>query len=140
PAAPSGLSAVAAGPNEVKLAWNDNSTNEITFSIERSTDGVNFSYLGSASAGANSFSDTNAADGTNYFYRVRAANFVSSAPSNIASATTSNVANLVGYWPLDEGAGASTADSSGSGNVGTLSGESTWTTGLVGAAAMNFHG
>ncbi|HEX4793536.1 MAG TPA: LamG-like jellyroll fold domain-containing protein, partial [Humisphaera sp.] len=140
PAAPSNLSAVAVGANEVRLAWNDNSSNETSFSIERSTDGVNFTYLGAAAAQTNSFSDTSAKDGTTYYYRIRAANFSTSAPSNIASATTANVNNLVGYWTFDEGASNIAADHSGTGNNGTLSGETTWSLGLVGASAINFHG
>ena len=37
--------------------------------------------------------------------------------------------NLVGYWKLDEGAGTSAADSSPSGNTGTLVGTPTWVAG-----------
>jgi len=36
---------------------------------------------------------------------------------------------LVGYWKLDEGAGSSTRDSSGTGNAGTLSSAVKWTNG-----------
>ncbi len=35
---------------------------------------------------------------------------------------------LIGYWKFDEGTGTSTADSSGSGNTGTLTNGTTWTT------------
>ena len=37
-------------------------------------------------------------------------------------------AALVGHWALDEGAGTTAADSSGSGNTGTIAGGATWTT------------
>ncbi len=36
-------------------------------------------------------------------------------------------ANLVGYWKLDEGAGTTTADSTGKAHTGTLSGGVSWT-------------
>jgi hypothetical protein len=35
--------------------------------------------------------------------------------------------NLIGYWRLDEGTGTTTADDSGNGNPGTLTGGPTWT-------------
>ena len=37
--------------------------------------------------------------------------------------------NMVGYWPLDEGTGSTTADASGYGNTGTLVDSPTWQTG-----------
>ena len=40
-------------------------------------------------------------------------------------------AGLVGYWKMDEGTGTTTADSSGNGNTGTLSGTS-WSTNIAG--------
>jgi hypothetical protein len=55
-------------------------------------------------------------------------------------ATTPAVEGLVGYWRLDEGTGLTTADASGNGDDGTLSGEVTWVAGRVGANALNFHG
>src|SRR3989344_4707522 len=55
----------------------------------------------------------------------------------IAAAPTSG---LVGYWNLDEGPGTTAADSSGSGNTGTLTNGPTWTTGKVGSGALSFDG
>jgi hypothetical protein len=43
----------------------------------------------------------------------------------------------LGYWKLDEGSGTTAADSSGSGNNGTLAGGPVWTTGRTGGA-LNF--
>jgi hypothetical protein len=61
-----------------------------------------------------------------------------SAPINLGS-------GLVGRWKLDEGAGATAADSSGSGNNGTINGATWVTTGFPGAqyanpAALRFDG
>jgi hypothetical protein len=41
---------------------------------------------------------------------------------------------LIGYWKFDEGAGAQTADSSTSSNVGAIKGNPEWTEGLFGKA------
>ena len=47
--------------------------------------------------------------------------------------------NLIGHWKFDEGAGATTQDSSGRGNPGTLDGGVTWTTGQPGfGSALSF--
>ncbi len=45
---------------------------------------------------------------------------------------------LLGYWKFDEGTGATTADSSGNGNTGTLN-TPAWTTGKINGA-LNFGG
>ncbi len=48
---------------------------------------------------------------------------------------------LVGYYPLNEGTGDTTADVSGNGHDGTLYNGATWILpGLIGNAAMNFDG
>jgi hypothetical protein len=57
------------------------------------------------------------------------AGFLSRPPTNLG---------LVGYWPMDEGAGSKAGDFSGSGNTGTITG-ATWTNGKKGKA-LNFDG
>ncbi|MHC4594160.1 MAG: LamG-like jellyroll fold domain-containing protein, partial [Planctomycetota bacterium] len=58
---------------------------------------------------------------------------------------TTTVANadivdgLVGYWPLDEGGGTTTADASGNGSDGTLNGGPRWVEGKFGGA-LDFDG
>jgi hypothetical protein len=74
PAAPSNLKATAAAANQINLAWTDNSSNESGFLIERSTDDVNFTQIGSVAADVTSYSDTGLTTGTTYYYRVRAYN------------------------------------------------------------------
>ena len=49
------------------------------------------------------------------------------------------IAELVGYWRFDEGAGTVAADSSGSGNNGTLNGVPQWVAGKLGGA-LDFDG
>jgi hypothetical protein len=56
--------------------------------------------------------------------------------SVVANDSTTVVAGvgLVGYWQFEEGSGTTTADSSGTGNTGTLVGAPVWTTGHAGNA------
>jgi hypothetical protein len=89
PSAPSALNAQDSSPgNLVELTWQDNSSNETGFSIERSEDGTNFVMIESVEANATSASDTTP-QRDRYFYRVRAYNGInSSSYSNIANATS----------------------------------------------------
>jgi regulation of enolase protein 1 (concanavalin A-like superfamily) len=75
PSAPSGLTSVVAANGRMNLSWTDNSNNETGFVIERKT-GAGGTYAQVATVGANatSYSDGGPAPGTQYFYRVRAAN------------------------------------------------------------------
>jgi hypothetical protein len=56
------------------------------------------------------------------------------------SASGTGTSGLVAYWPLDEGAGSTTADTSGGGRTGTLTGGTSWTAGQVGSGAVAFDG
>jgi Concanavalin A-like lectin/glucanases superfamily len=47
---------------------------------------------------------------------------------------------LVGWWKMDEGSGASAADSSGNGNTGTLQNSPTWTSSGKISDALTFNG
>jgi beta-glucanase (GH16 family) len=89
PAAPSGLTAAAASSTRVDLAWQDNSDNESRFDIQRSTDGTNWSAVGTVGANITRYTDTTASAQTSYRYRVAAANSVgASSPSNTATVVT----------------------------------------------------
>ncbi len=75
PAAPSNLIATTLSYNSVKLTWDDNSTNEAGFEIWRATS-ANGTYItvGSANAGANTFTDNTVAANTKYYYQIRSIN------------------------------------------------------------------
>ncbi len=83
-----------AGPNRVIVTWTDNSNNETSFRVQRSTDGVNFVEVGSVAAGSptpTTFIDTSLTASGTYIYRVVAQNVSgpvvsNSAPSNTATA------------------------------------------------------
>lgn len=74
PGDPSNLSATN-GTDSATLSWQDNSTNEEQFNIERSTDDINFTQIGTAGINTTQYTDSNLTTGT-YFYRVRAQNSI----------------------------------------------------------------
>jgi Fibronectin type 3 domain-containing protein len=100
PLAPTNLTATLQSGPQVRLTWRDNATNESGFVIERSTDGVNFTQIGTAPARSNTgnvtFTDTTlkAAQTTAaYTYQVKAANVAGpSLPTNTVSVVVGVVA------------------------------------------------
>ncbi len=74
--APTSLGATALIAHLVTLQWNDNTSIEVGYAIERSTDGVNFVEIGRTTAQniTGSYLDTTVNPVTSYFYRVRAFN------------------------------------------------------------------
>jgi titin len=90
-AAPTGLTATPKSSTQIALSWINNATSQTGFSIEQSSDGVNFSPIATASASANSFVVGNLQPSTRYTFRVRAVNSVAvSGYSNLASAATAS--------------------------------------------------
>jgi hypothetical protein len=92
PAAPTNLTATAISARQVNLAWQDNSSNETGFKIQRSGDGGStWTQIATVGQNASSYSDTTARRKTTYEYRVAAYNPAgTSAWSNIATVTTPN--------------------------------------------------
>lgn len=69
--APTNLSAtIATGSSDVNLSWNDNSSNEDGFRIERSDNGVGFTEINTVGANVTTYTDPALATGS-YIYRVR---------------------------------------------------------------------
>ncbi len=84
-ASPSSLLATASSSSQVQLAWNV-VVNATEYHVERSSDGVTFTAIGTAPT--NAYSDATAVSGTSYLYRVRAGDAQqTSAPSNADLAT-----------------------------------------------------
>ena len=74
PQAPGNMNASATAEDRLDLQWNDNSSDESGFELERSPDGANWSALGTVGANNTVYGDTGLAASTTYFYRVRAYN------------------------------------------------------------------
>ena len=99
PAAPSAASATALSSSEIRVTWIDTADNESGFRVERSTNGTSFTPIATLAAGAQSYSDTTVASGTQYWYRVYAFNAAGdSASSSIATATTPGSSALPSPW------------------------------------------
>src|SRR6266545_2664522 len=88
PKAPSNFGAMAS-ETRINLSWTDNSGNEDGFKIER-WNGSGYAQIGTVGANFNTYTDSQLALNTTYYYRVRAYNSVGdSGYSNESSATTS---------------------------------------------------
>lgn len=114
PTAPSNLTASVVFGLGVKLTWIDQSLNETGFTIERSTDGINFTAIASrglktGSATTVSYTDTTVEAGTSYFYRVNAVNgSVASDYTNVVQAAIT----IVPAAPTGAGATATSGTTS----------------------------
>jgi hypothetical protein len=74
PAAPSSLKASVPSSTQIKLTWNDNSSNEKAFTILRGTSSSNVSQIATTSANREYFYDTPPSKTTTYYYKIRAYN------------------------------------------------------------------
>jgi len=98
-------------PGGTVLIWTDRANNEDTFLIERSTDNVNFTQIGTQVENVPTYTDPTVSQATVYYYRVRAANATgNSAYSNSAMTTAPSVyvkddndatgITIVGAWTV----------------------------------------
>lgn len=75
PSAPTNISATPTGWNTIRLNWQDNSSNEIGFELQRKKQGeADYTYLNSLSANSILTDDAAATAGITHFYRLRAYN------------------------------------------------------------------
>lgn len=72
PAAPTMLTATPLDTTEAWLMWTDKANNELQFKIERSTDGVHFTEIGTVGANVTGYRRPGLLPGTTYAWRVRA--------------------------------------------------------------------
>ncbi len=75
PVAPSNISAISLSNNQIRINWNDNSTNETFFIVERSVDDYSyFGISGNLPPNTTSFNYTEPNTNQKYYYRVKATN------------------------------------------------------------------
>ena len=95
-AAPSALSGYASSGAEIFISWTDNSTNESSFVIERSTDGTNYTQIGSVPGNTTSYTDNaGLLVNTLYYYRVKAVNNTGSSTYVGTSIKTLNLSGAI---------------------------------------------
>ncbi|MCB9815029.1 fibronectin type III domain-containing protein [Candidatus Nomurabacteria bacterium] len=83
PLAPTKLQATVNSASEVRLAWNDNASDETGYIVRRSFDGVSWTKVAVLSADVTSYVDNGLISDTTYHYKVKAFNSVGhSAHSN----------------------------------------------------------
>ncbi|HEV8067501.1 MAG TPA: fibronectin type III domain-containing protein [Planctomycetaceae bacterium] len=101
PAAPSNLAASAFSGSVISLTWTDNDkapSPAAGYNILMSTDGTNFTQVGTASAGATSFAVGSLQVSTKYYFEIDAFNSKgTSAFSNVATATTTSQAGILDF-------------------------------------------
>jgi hypothetical protein len=133
PPAPNGLTATAVSGTAVNLNWSDNSSNESSFTVEQSADGIHWSVLTTLPQDSTSYRTALLTSTHTYRYRVRAANRAgSSAYSNVATVTTPPQVSTVfaesfpgrngspwdaGRWKVDTGTSASMDVQAGGGRM-----------------------
>ncbi|MBK0404965.1 hypothetical protein I5M27_18390, partial [Adhaeribacter sp. BT258] len=102
PNAPSNLTFSNIRPFTITLNWADNATNEIGYTIYRSTDNINFTVITQLASNAQTYTDNAVAPGTQYYYQVRAyaeAHYSGSATGN---QTTPVLVPLNGTYTLNQ--------------------------------------
>lgn len=103
PASPSNLEAIATNFKTVQVMWQDNSSIELGFDIERSLDGVTWSLIASVGADITSYTDTGLNAETTYYYRTQAYNAMgSSGFSNTSMATTPQMPTSIDQYAWSE--------------------------------------
>lgn len=109
PAAPTAMTFTAVTQVSMTVNWTDNAMGESGYIIQRSTDGVNYTQIGTPAADATSFPDSGLTPGTTYFYRVfavsegaQSANLDGSqatgAPGNVSSTGSGGLWSSPATW------------------------------------------
>jgi hypothetical protein len=145
PSAPGALGATAVSSSQINLSWTASIDNVAVknYILERCDGGANCTgpYGQIATPTATSYSDTGRAAASSYGYRVSAIDAAGNTSGYaFANATTPAApSSLLAAYAFNEGSGTTTADASGKGHPGTLSG-ATWTNAGKYGNAISFNG
>jgi F0F1-type ATP synthase epsilon subunit len=143
PFAPAGLTA-SGEDGEVILNWDDNAELDLAaapYNVRRSeTQGGPYTDV-SGPLSASTFTDATVVNETTYYYVVTAEDAASNVSPDSAEVAAMPNGPVHAYWEMDEGAGATTADTEvlGGTSDGTLADPTTWTTGVAGNG-IDFNG
>lgn len=145
PDAPTHLQAASNSPGAVALSWVNHDPSVTGFIIQRSpADSDNFTQMGTAGGDASTFQDNTVTGATAYHYYVIAVNrnghSDNSDTVSIKSHDYVTEDGLVSYWTFDEGNGPTTLDLTGHGHTGNLTGEISWSQGILDTPGLEFHG
>jgi chitodextrinase len=140
PTDPTGLTATAAGSNQINLTWTastDNGGSSLAgYEVERCQGAGCTNFVLIASISTNSYTDAGLTANTTYSYRIRAVDGALNRSNYTSiSATTGGgtpATGLIAAYAFNEASGTTTADISGNNNTGTL------TNGPIRAAAGKF--
>lgn len=98
PNPPDQLRAVVTGSHQITLFWNDNSTNEDGFNIERSLDGINFTLIATTGPDVTNYTVLDEAgfpaDTYPYWFRVSSFQGVTASPYSTSATAITNKADL----------------------------------------------
>ncbi len=108
PSAPASVTVTSPGPRNASVVWADNSNNENSFVVERSTGSASgpWTLSSNLAAGTTSYPDSGLQGSTVYYYRVRAVNSYGStfsaavAVTTLAYPTVNNVPDALAVVPL----------------------------------------
>ena len=128
PAAPNGV-AVSNVAGGIKLIWNDASSNELNFQVERKLAGGDWTSVTILSANVTTYTDASISAGTTYSYRVRALG--STADSGYSNEATITAPAALSFTSVDIGGatgGATQTVTEGSEYNVTASGTDIWNT------------
>jgi hypothetical protein len=119
--APNNLQITSLTTSQVDLSWQDNSSFEISFEVEQSTDSINYSLIKTVGSNVTSTSITGTYDSTTtYYFRVQAKTAINkSGYSNVVKYIFKKpipTQGLIAYYPFNGNAN----DESGKGNNGTV--------------------
>jgi carboxypeptidase T len=99
--APTGLEATASQNTQIDLTWQDNSSDESAFHIERSPDGnTNWAEIATVGADVTGYQDSTLSCNTDYYYRVRTYRLSDGYYSDYAEVANASTQSCPLYLPL----------------------------------------